>query len=74
MAAGNTSFFDANPAVERLVSVVGIPLSDIAVQNFKMLLGEDSEADVRQHAAEWIADNRTVVDSWLDAARQAAAG
>jgi glycine betaine/proline transport system substrate-binding protein len=74
MAAGNKSFFDANPAVERLVSVVGIPLSDIAVQNFKVLLGEDSEADVRQHAAEWIADNRIVVDSWLDAARQAAAG
>ncbi len=74
MAAGNKSFFAANPAVERLVSVVGIPLSDIAVQNFKMLLGEDSEADVRRHATEWIADNRAAVDSWLDAARQAAAG
>lgn len=74
MAAGNKSFFEANPSVERLVSVVGIPLSDIAVQNLKMLLGEDSEADVRQHAAEWIADNRAVVDSWLDAARQSAAG
>jgi glycine betaine/proline transport system substrate-binding protein len=74
MAAGNTDFFEANPAAEFLVSVVGIPLSDIAVQNLKMLLGEGSGTDVRRHAAEWIADNRTVVDSWLDAARQAAAG
>ena len=74
MAAGNRVFFDANPAVERLASVVGIPLTDVAVQNLKMLLGEDSEADVKRHAAEWIADNRTVVDSWLDAARVFAAG
>jgi glycine betaine/proline transport system substrate-binding protein len=74
MAAGNKAFFDANPAVERLVSVIGVPLSDVAVQNLKMLLGEDSESDVRRHAAEWIVDNRTVVDSWLDAAREAAAG
>jgi glycine betaine/proline transport system substrate-binding protein len=73
MAAGNTSFFDANPAAQRLVSVVGIPLTDIAIQNLKMFLGEGSEADVRRHAAEWIAENRVVVDSWLDAARQAAA-
>ena len=74
MAAGNMAFFGANPAVERLVSVVGIPLTDIAVQNLRMLLGEDSEADVQQHATDWIADNRVVVDSWLDAARRAAAG
>jgi hypothetical protein len=40
----------------------------------KMLLGYDSEADVRHTAAERIADNRTVLDSWLNAARQAAAG
>jgi glycine betaine/proline transport system substrate-binding protein len=74
MATGNKAFFDANPAAERLVSVVGIPLSDIAIQNLKMLLGEDSEADLTRHATEWIADNRTVVDSWLDAARKAVAG
>jgi glycine betaine/proline transport system substrate-binding protein len=74
MAAGSKAFFEANPSAERLVSVVGIPLSDVAVQNLKMLLGEGSEADVRRHAAEWIAENRVVVDSWLDAARQAAAG
>jgi glycine betaine/proline transport system substrate-binding protein len=74
MAAGNKGFFEANPSAERLVSVVGIPLSDVAVQNLKMLLGEDSEADVRRHAAEWIADNRVVVDSWLDFARRVAAG
>ena len=74
MAAGNSVFFQANPAVERLASVVGLPLSDVAVQNLKMLLGEDSEADVKRHAAEWIADNRTVVDSWLDAARESASG
>jgi hypothetical protein len=40
----------------------------------KMLLGEDSEADSHHHAAERIADNRTVLDSWLNAARQAVAG
>ena len=71
-AAGNKAFFEANPSAERLVSVVGFPLSDVAVQNLKMILGEASEADIRRHAAEWIADNRVVVDSWLDAARQAA--
>ena len=45
---------------------------DVALQNVRYQAGEDSEADLATHAAEWIADNRDLVDNWLAQARAAA--
>ncbi len=67
----NIEFLLENPAAEKLFELVQISLGDIADQNTKMFNGEDTFEDIRRHAIEWIAANREVVDTWLEAARQA---
>ena len=71
-AVAFTPFLDENPQIRKLLEDVVIPLADIATQNSKMA-GSDgySEAQIQQDAANWIAANRGVVDSWLAAARAA---
>jgi glycine betaine/proline transport system substrate-binding protein len=66
----NNEFLDANPPARRLFELVGFQLTDIAIQNFRMLQGENSEDDIRGHADEWIEKHRGVMDAWLDEARQ----
>lgn len=68
----NSDFLSANPAAERLLQVMQIPLDDIFEQNARMNDGEDSEADMQRHAREWIADNQATFDGWLEEARSAA--
>ncbi len=70
----NSAFLDANPAVRALLEVVRIPIDDIFAQNAAMNEGEDSPADLRRQASEWIAANRDQVDDWLSEAREAVEG
>ncbi len=65
----NTAFLDDNPAVRTLMEEARVPLSDIYAQNAAMNAGDD---DIAAQAAAWIADNRDMVDGWLDAARDSA--
>ncbi len=68
----NKEFAEANPAAVGLFEVVKLNVIDVALQNVKYNNGENTEDDVKRHAQEWIADNRELVDGWLDAARGAA--
>lgn len=68
----NKEFLADNPAAATLFELAKIPLEDIAEQNVKMFQGENSSEDIRQHAEEWIAENREEIDRWLNAARSAA--
>jgi len=68
----NSDFLSENPAAERLLQVMEIPLDDIFEQNARMNDGEDSEEDLQRHAREWIADNQATFDGWLEEARSAA--
>ncbi len=68
----NKEFADNNPAARALFEVVQLNVIDVALQNVKYNNGENSEDDVKRHAAEWIAENRDLVDSWLEVARAAA--
>ena len=65
----NSDFLAANPAAARLFELVTINPVDVALQNVTYSLGANTEADVRSHAAEWIADNRATVDVWLAVAQ-----
>ena len=67
----NSDFLAANPAAARLFELVTISPVDVALQNVRIAGGENTEDDVKGHAAEWIAINRELVDSWLQAARLA---
>src|SRR5690606_25841808 len=64
-AVANTEFLVANPAITALLSVVEVPLEDIAAQNVAMQEGADSDDDIQEQATEWIDDNRESVDEWL---------
>lgn len=65
----NSEFLVANPAVRSLLEQVTIPLTDIATQNALMISGEGDEEDIRRHAQDWIAANRSTVNDWLATAR-----
>ena len=67
----NNGFLAANPVAARLFELFTISPVDVALQNVRYSLGENSEADVRTHAAAWIESNRDLVNSWLLAARVA---
>ena len=68
-AVANTEFLDDKADIRRLLDEVEIPLGAIAAQNAKMAVGDYSEAQIAADAAEWIEDNRALVDIWLSNAR-----
>ncbi len=70
LVTGNNDFLAANPAAARLFELVTINPVDVTLQNVAYSLGEDTEDDIKRHAAEWIAANRDTVDAWLHAAKQ----
>jgi hypothetical protein len=53
--------------------VIAVSSKDIAAQNWSVIMGEDTEADVRQHAEKWTAENPELVDLRLDFANEASA-
>jgi glycine betaine/proline transport system substrate-binding protein len=69
----NNEFLKQNPAARRLFELVQIDPQDIFEQNLKMRRGENTAADIEQHAKGWIQTNRAEVDRWLGEARSAAA-
>ena len=69
-AVAHRDFLDDNPPARRLLEVVEIPRADIAAQNARMADAEEyADEQVAQDAAAWIAENRDVVDRWLEHAR-----
>ena len=62
-AVANSEFLADNADIRRLLEEVAIPLSDIAAQNAK------ANPDAKADAAAWIADNRALVNIWLENAR-----
>ena len=63
----NTAFLDANPAARALFEAVRLTVFDASLAHVTQQLGTHPD-DV---AAQWIADNRDLVDGWLAAARAA---
>lgn len=68
----NDEFLDENPAARALFEAVELSVTDVALQNVRMDQGEDTQSDIDDHAAEWIENNRDLVDEWLAEARAAA--
>ena len=70
----NKAWLAENPAARKFFELIKMELGDRVIQNIAMTNGEDSEADLRRHANEWIAKNKTQFESWLDQARVAPTG
>lgn len=69
MSVVNRDFGLENPAAMALLAQVQISTTDESVQNLKMRNGENSEADIKRHAAEWIASHQELFDSWVATAK-----
>ena len=67
----NRRFLDENPAARKLFEMITIGLNSISAQNNKINQGEDSDADISRHVAEWISENQSEFNSWIAAARAA---
>jgi glycine betaine/proline transport system substrate-binding protein len=67
-AAANNDFLAANPAVEKMLELFAMDVVEVSLMNVEMADG----ADVQELAAQWIEDNRDLVDSWIAEAMAAA--
>jgi glycine betaine/proline transport system substrate-binding protein len=68
----NKKFIAKNPAAKKFFELFSLPLEDINAQNTRMNEGEKSEKDIAKHVDEWIANNQSTWNGWLEAARNAA--
>lgn len=59
------SFLQKHPVAQSFFEVVQIPIEAVSLQNQKMRAGENTPADIRAHAEEWIADNQQTFDGWI---------
>ena len=71
LVTANDDFMAANPAAEELFRQVRISVIDVSLANVEQSAGMDTEADIAQLAADWIADNRDTADEWIAAATAA---
>ena len=71
LVTANNDFLTGNPAAEELLEQVVMPLIDVSLANVEQGGTDGSVAEIRAIAERWIADNRDLVDGWLDAARSA---
>lgn len=67
----NKAFIDKNPAVKAVFEVAKLDINDISAENGLIKDGEDKDADVKRHAADWIKKNQATFDSWVKAGRDA---
>ncbi|MEM8503664.1 MAG: glycine betaine/L-proline ABC transporter substrate-binding protein ProX [Cyanobacteria bacterium P01_D01_bin.1] len=64
----NRSFIETNPTARKFFESVQIPIEAVSLQNQKMRDGENTPSDIRDHAQTWVDENRTLFESWLEAA------
>ncbi len=64
----NNEFLDANPAAKALFEQVKLSVIDVSEQT----VAQDNGATPEELAQQWITDHRDLVDTWLEAARDAA--
>jgi glycine betaine/proline transport system substrate-binding protein len=64
LVTANTGFLAANPAAETLLGQVTLSLMDVSLATAALNTGSDPKT----LADQWIADNRSTVDMWVDSA------
>jgi glycine betaine/proline transport system substrate-binding protein len=69
-AFANKDFLNDSPRAKKFLELASIPVSDISAQNFLMYKGEKSQKDIERHAKDWIKQNQTKFDGWINQARK----
>ncbi|MEM7339814.1 MAG: glycine betaine/L-proline ABC transporter substrate-binding protein ProX [Actinomycetota bacterium] len=67
----NSDWLAENPAAEALFAEVKLPVIDVSLANVEQDGGADTNEAIQGLAADWIAENRELVDGWLETARAA---
>lgn len=73
VVAANDEFIQQNPAAAALLENFVLDPLAVAVQAVAIDAGANSEEEIAEAARVWIADNRDIVDPWIEAALAAAA-
>ena len=68
VVTANNDFLAANPAAESLLADFEIDPLAVAVQAVAIDAGANANDDMAAAAAQWIADNRDIIDPWIEAA------
>lgn len=68
----NKTFANQNPAAAKLFEIMKLDINHISAQNMMMSKGKNSSADIEAHVEGWIKANRSLFDSWVEQAKQAA--
>ena len=64
--AARQEFLLRHPAISQLLDRLFIPIDDIEADLLAKFNGAESSEAQRQRAADWIAENRETVDTWLE--------
>ncbi|PXF30654.1 glycine/betaine ABC transporter substrate-binding protein [Pokkaliibacter plantistimulans] len=72
-AVMNKSFAKKNIAASSFLSYYLISANDESAENLKMRNGENTDADIKRHASEWISVHQDQFDKWVQKAREDAA-
>ena len=67
----NKAFLAAHPVVKRWFEQVEISTEDMNAESLRIKEGEDSAADIRRHAQEWVERNQAQFNTWLETAKNA---
>ncbi len=67
----NKEFIEVNPAAQRLLELISIPIEDINAQQKLVQDGENRPKDIRRHAEEWVQKNQQQFESWVETAKEA---
>jgi len=70
MIVANQAFANANPKAIAFMEQVSIPKQAISKQNQRIREGENSPADIRRHAENWVANHQQTFQQWLEAAKE----
>lgn len=71
MVIANTEFLDANPSAKKFFELVQVPIEDINAENLLINEGENSDADIKRHATDWVAAHQAEWDQWIAEAKAA---
>lgn len=74
LASSRFDVLEANPAFASILENVTMEPLSVNLASLQQSTEELTEEGIQGQAAQWIADNRSLVDGWLETARMAAMG
>lgn len=67
----NNKFLADNPAAKKFFELAKIPIADVNAAILRQQNGEKDVKQIRGHAEEWVANNKSMIDGWIEEAAKA---